>query len=82
MPDTALLRDKNEEIETHIAQELTGRDAIIDLEVFVAGQWRRGAITTSEKEEMIDTIDKVRLAINRGLDYTRRVRGKPGDYFA
>ncbi len=81
MPDTGLLKEKREEIETHIVQELDGRDALIDLEVFITGQWRRGYITDAEKNELLNSADLARLAIRRGLDYTRKVRGKPEEYY-
>lgn len=81
MPKNGMCPEKLEEIETHIAQQLTARDAVIDIEVLILGQNRRGNISDTEKDELLHALDIVRIGLFRGIDYSRRVRGKAEDYY-
>ena len=77
MPRDGIPNDLLVTIEDHIAEIISARSAIIDLEVFIHGQHRRGAIDAQQMETMLGKCDTVRIGIIRGQHYAKKVRGKP-----
>lgn len=69
-----------EKIEDHIAEILNAREAVVDIEVFVLGQARRGHIDQQAMTDLLSKIDTVRIGIKRGHDFGRKVRRRADCY--
>ena len=77
MPDSGISSDLVNKIENYIAEILNGREATNEMEIFIRGQQRRGYITVAEAEELIDQVDIIRLALQRGQWFGKKARKRP-----
>lgn len=80
MPVDGVSNDTLATIEDQTAEILTAREAIVDLEIFVLGQHRRGHISRRTMIELLAHVDHVRIGIKRGHDFAKKVRGNPEIY--
>jgi len=65
------------QIEDDTAVILNGRDAAINLELFVRAQARRGYIDAETMAAIEQDLDAIHRAIRHKLDYTRHLRANP-----
>ena len=72
--------DTLDRIENYIAEILNGREALIDVEVALIAQARRGHLTPERLQNLLDKIEEARIAVKRGHDFGRKARGNPEIY--
>ncbi len=77
MPTDGVSTEKLDELESWIAEILTGRARLIDLEVTIRGWWRRGQLDTEDANQLLDLTQQVRAGLARGQQFGKMVRGKP-----
>lgn len=77
MPASGVSSDTLATIEDYIAEILSGRDAALELEIFVRGQYRRGHIDQQTAEHLIQHVDTIVIALQRGQWFGKKIRGNP-----
>jgi len=80
MPVDGISSDTLVMIEDQTAEILTAREAIVDIEIFVLGQYRRGRIDKEQMHALLAWIDQIRIGIKRGHDFAKKTRGHPEIY--
>lgn len=80
MPISGVSTDVLAMIEDQTAEILTAREAAVELEIFILGQYRRGHISRDKIADLLMHADNVRIGIKRGHDFAKKVRGHPEIY--
>jgi hypothetical protein len=62
------------QIEDDTAMIMNGRDHCIDFVVFVRGQMRRGAVSQSDGQRLLDMLLTVQNGLERGQHYAKKYR--------
>lgn len=79
MPKSGKSSEFLEAVENLIAEMLTGRDALIQLDAFILANRQYGSLSQEDAQMLLEETDKARRAVQNGLRLRRLVRSPPPD---
>lgn len=79
MPQNGRSTDFDHMVEDLIAEMLSGREALIELDAFILANRQYGGLSVEDTQMLLDVTDKARRAVQDGLRLGRLVRSPPPD---
>lgn len=79
MPRANRTHSFDELLEDLIAELLSGRDALIELDAFILANRQYGNLSGDDAQMLLDATDKARRGLQNGLRFGRLLRSPPPD---
>ncbi len=79
MPLNGRSSDFDHMVEDLIAEMLSGREALIELDAFILANRQYGGLSVEDTQMLLDVTDRARRAVQNGLRIGRLVRSPPPD---